>query len=315
MQKYKIVILYTELPKYFYKCLIHLTKYNNVDILVVQHDPQPDAPFLFNEVNNSIKILNKSNYTNKELNNILYNFKPNIIYVAGWTDFSYLKIAYKYKKSIPIILGLDNIYVGSLKQLLNITLFKYILKLFFNHVWVPGIPQYYYARLLNYKHTEITTGLYCADIDLYKNYKEPNYNNLKNSIIYIGRFVKYKFVKELYDTFNEIIEEENSNWELIMIGNGTEKNNLIETNNIKIIDFQQPEKLIHYCEPALVFCIPSTTENWGVVLHEFVSAGKLILASDGVASTSDFIIENYNGFLFKSGDKQSLKDNLKKIMN
>ena len=177
MKKYKIVILYTELAEYFYKCLIHLNKHYNVEILVVQHDSHPDAPFHFKEENNSIKILNKSNYTIKELDNIVYNFKPNIFYVTGWTDLSYLKIVYKYNKSIPIILGLDNIYVGSLKQLLNITLFKYFLKLFFNHVWVPGIPQYYYARLLNYKHSEIMTGLYCADIELFKNYKEPNYNN------------------------------------------------------------------------------------------------------------------------------------------
>ena len=313
MKKYKILILYTELAEYFLKCLIHTANHYTVDILLIQHDPHPDAPFVFKEVNNTIRILNKSNYTSIELDILIENFTPNIIYVTGWSDYTYLKIAFKYKKKLPVILGLDNNYNGSFKQILNITIFKYILKLFFNHVWVPGISQYHYARLLNFSHNDIMTGLYCADTELFKKFRESN--NKKNSIIYIGRFVKYKFVKELYEIFNEIILEGNFNWDLIMIGNGPEKKYLKDTQNIKIINFQQPEELIKYTEPASVFCIPSITENWGVVLHEFVSAGKLILASDGVASTSDFIIDNYNGFLFKSGDKNSLKETLKKIMN
>jgi glycosyltransferase involved in cell wall biosynthesis len=48
-------------------------------------------------------------------------------------------------------------------------------------------------------------------------------------------------------------------------------------------------------------------------LHEFAAAGFPLIASDAVGAGEAFIQDGENGYLFKSGDNNALKEILKKI--
>lgn len=77
--------------------------------------------------------------------------------------------------------------------------------------------------------------------------------------------------------------------------------------------FIQPENFGPIIENGGVFILPSHFEPWGVVLHEFASASFPLIASDAVGAATTFITEGDNGFIFKAGDKEGLKNQLKKI--
>ena len=51
----------------------------------------------------------------------------------------------------------------------------------------------------------------------------------------------------------------------------------------------------------------------GVSLHEFVSAGFPIIVSDKVGS-SEIFAKKVNGFIVRSGSKESIKEGLRKFM-
>ena len=100
-----------------------------------------------------------------------------------------------------------------------------------------------------------------------------------------------------------------------MIGNGDLRCDFEGINNLKIKDFIQPEFLKNEIQDAGCFILPSIKEPWGVVVHEFSAAGLPMIISDKVGAKSTFLINNFNGFDFKSGNSDSLKDKMLKIIN
>ena len=68
-------------------------------------------------------------------------------------------------------------------------------------------------------------------------------------------------------------------------------------------------------QKASAFCLPSHYEPWGVVVHEAVAAGCPMIVSDGVSAGTAFVKNGYNGYVFKSKDKASLKKALQSIIN
>ena len=65
-----------------------------------------------------------------------------------------------------------------------------------------------------------------------------------------------------------------------------------------------------------LFCLPSQgpSETWGLAVNEAMAAGKAILVSNKVGCGKDLINES-NGYIFKSSDVTSLRQCLTKILS
>ena len=61
--------------------------------------------------------------------------------------------------------------------------------------------------------------------------------------------------------------------------------------------------------------MPSLDEPWGVVVHEFCSAGLPIILSSKVGAKSSFLIKGFNGYEFEALNVTSLSESLLKIIN
>lgn len=64
---------------------------------------------------------------------------------------------------------------------------------------------------------------------------------------------------------------------------------------------------------AGVFVMPSRFEPWGVVLHEFCTAGFPVICSDKVGAAEAFCKQNENGYIYPSENVNELKKCIKKI--
>lgn len=311
--KPRLLFLYTELAGYFIACLKKLSELHDVDIEVIHWSVNKEAPFHFN-FNGAVNFTEKNTLSNKQLIQKVESMSPDFIYCSGWIDKDYLSIAKKYKKKIPVVIGLDNQWTGSIKQRIACVLSRFTLLNIFTHCWVAGNRQKKYALKLGFNNSNILMGYYSADVDLFMGMGDTCLSSKKanypHRFIYAGRYYKFKGINDLWDAFITWQNEAPNDWELWCVGTGTEPP--VKHAKIKHLGFIQPENFSNVIENGGVFVLPSHFEPWGVVLHEFASAGFPLIASEVVGSIEVFIKEGENGFTFKGGDIEGLKALLKK---
>ena len=314
-KKVKILFLYAELAGYFISCLDILLK-RGVEIHVIHLPVNKEAPFsiFFNE-----KILRyqRNEFNKKQLIELVKKISPNLIYSSGWTDRDYLSVCRKFNGNIPVIVGFDNKWEGSIKQRLGILFSNVTIHNYFSHCWIPGIPQYEFAKRLGFKNENILTGFYTCDFNLFYNlylkYNESKKIKFPRRLIFVGRYVEAKGIKYLWKAFAEFQEESSNAWELWCIGTGDIEP--IVHPKIKHFGFVQPNEMGRFIAETGVFILPSSFEPWGVVVHEFASAGFPLLCSNEVGAADVFLKEGENGFIFKAGDISDLKNAMKKIFS
>jgi glycosyltransferase involved in cell wall biosynthesis len=316
MERKKIVFLYTELATYFLACVEKLSQQPNVEVHIVRWPLNKEAPFNFSFSEN-IKIYNRNDFQSKnKLADLLNNMNPSVIYCSGWMDKIYLRICKQYKNKIPVILGFDNQWKGSAKQRIACIISPLKILNHFSHCWVPGSLQYEYALRLGFKKENILTGFYCCDFDLFHNQytvnKEQKQHQFPKRFIYVGRYVEHKGIKDLWQAFIDLQNEDPNDWELWCLGVGDI--DPIGHQKIKHFGFVQPNDLAKYIKETGVFVLPSHFEPWGVVVHEFGAAGFPIICSDEVGAKTAFVENNVNGYIYKAGNSIELKKQLKKIM-
>ena len=67
---------------------------------------------------------------------------------------------------------------------------------------------------------------------------------------------------------------------------------------------------------ADVFVLPSggPGETWGLAVNEAMAAGKPVLVSDKCGCAPDLVDDGVNGFVFKNGQVDDLKDKLERMV-
>lgn len=293
----RILILYTELASYTLACINELAK-RDPEILIVRWPINKEAPFKFS-FPDTVKVMDRDSLTSSELINLASDFRPHLCYVSGWLDKGYLNVAKVLRKTIPVIVGFDNQWTGSIKQrIAGVLAFKKI-KPYFSHAWVPGEPQVRFAKNLGFESDKILTGVYSADTELFEGIYhkgiEIKRQRYPHKLLYVGRYVEWKGVAELWKAF-EATKANRRDWELICIGTGEMFDSRPEIEGVKHVGFVQPHELDKYICDAGAFILPSKFEPWGVVLHEYAAAGLPIISSAKVGAASDYLINNENGW-------------------
>lgn len=296
-------------------CFRQLVHHFNVEIHLVQWKAQKLTPYVVEDLPGIITY-DRESFSKDRLLSLAENINPDLIFVSGWMDKGYLILCEHFKKrGVKVLCGLDNQWDNSLKQRLITLLRQRYVHKYFTHSFVPGIRQYEYARRMGFKAQNITLGAYTADTTLFNNPRAKPKINKK--ILFVGRFNKVKGIDLLINSFISIITEYKrfEDWELILIGNGPEKESYLTSTNIKILDFMPQDEVLHVTQDVDFFCLASRMEPWGVVIHEMAAAGLPLLLSDVAGAGTEYLIDGYNGFQFKNHNEPDLKENLLKLMS
>ena len=313
----KILFLYTRYAKYFDEALKSFLKKNpDYSAVILRYKTDENAPLHFTESERIIFKFKSEFQAKEDLIEYINSLNPVAIYTSGWSDKLYREIAKIYIRKIPVVIGLDNPFVGSLRQILGIPYFWIFRKQLYSHIWVAGPPQEKFAKRLGFKPNQILHGLYTCDDDSF--YKKDKYKVENRELLFVGRFVPYKQPHVLIEVFNQILSEElNNGWSLRFIGNGPLKAKLeaVDSGYINVEGFVQPEELPDKMRSASAFCLPSKGEHWGVVVHEAVSCGLPLVLSNTTFSSSLFLEEGKNGFSFLTDQRESLRDALINLFN
>lgn len=139
----------------------------------------------------------------------------------------------------------------------------------------------------------------------------------KNIILTVGRMVKSKQHEHLINIFSLI---DNNDWELHFVGDGPERNNLIDLAIKLKIDSRVyfhgfSNDVIKFYETAKIFAFTSNSEGFPNVLGEAMSHGLATITYDFIAGASDLIINNHNGILIELNNQISFKNKLVELIN
>jgi len=309
------LFLYTELAGYSIDCFReHLRLHPNDTIHVVHYPINQEAPFQFH-IPQGVFMHEKKKLGAEGLYELIKQIRPDLILMSGWQDKDYLRLARMAGKAYRFVLCLDNTWRGTLKQWLLLLPARIILKTITRFCWVPGEPQKKYAVILGFKPENVFTGFYAANLQRYRDLAAKMKSGERpRRFLVVARYIPQKGYDLLWKAFMSLHKEGNKEWELWCAGTGPLYEHRIQYPGIRHLGFVQPEEMEYLISQTDVFVLPSRFEPWGVVVQEFAAAGMPLILSDAVNAHHAFLKPRENGFLFKSGDSDSLKDVMKAMM-
>lgn len=308
-----ILILYTELMPYNVVVIRELVK-KGYCVHVVLYDVRRKTPYR-PPLLDGVTYYNRSNYKKSDqLFNMVIKINPNLIWIAGWIDPLYTKVACLARKKlcIPVVSSSDTQWRGG-KQWLNVLTSRFRHRRWFSHMFVAGEWQVKYARKLGFRPDQILMHNLSADFELFSKVdissREKDY---PKRLLYIGRFSPEKGLIYLLKAWQSIADRKG--WKLTLIGNGPEREKLQGYPDVEVFDFMEQKELIGVMEKSGAFILPSIFEPWALVIHEAACAGLPILASDCCGATASFLKDGENGYLFTSGSVDTIRSAIEKLI-
>lgn len=139
--------------------------------------------------------------------------------------------------------------------------------------------------------------------------------------LYVGRFISEKNLSGLLRAYKAYRQEPGSaeSWDLVLVGGGGEEESLrtyASREGIQGVHFagiRQADELADFYALARCFVLPSTSEPWGLVVNEAMSASLPVLVSERCGCVEDLVVDGENGFVFDPYEQYALVERLRRI--
>lgn len=311
---HKVVFLYTELADYIRSCFDALAE-SGAEVHVIAYPVNPEAPFEFDKQNSEVHYYRREDFDDKKLIEFTQQIDPKVVFCSGWIDSGYLTVCRAVTKHRKTILISDNAMTGSPRSILSALRARLFFKPAFDATFVPGRPQDKYARIMGFDERDIKRGFYTIDPKRFAPLSKANTDDshpFPKRFVFAGRYVDFKGVHELWQAFARLGE---TDWELHCIGTGPLFDSRPSLPGLYHHGFVQPSEMDTFVARGGVFVLPSHKEPWGMVVHEFASAGYPLICSDKVGAATAFLIPGKNGYEVRARSINSLADAMKKITN
>jgi len=266
-------------------------------------------------------------------------FNPSAILVYGWAYHSHLKVMRHFKDKIPVWFRGDSTLLDD--QLWVKSLFRgFLLNWVYKHVdfaFYVGTANKAYFKAMGVPDQKLIYAPHAVDNDRFGQDRKEEVRALRDKlaindgeilILFAGKFEEKKDPFILLEAF---IDLNCTNTHLLFVGNGELEEKLKSTalrhivklsaglaqgdnsgNRVHFMDFQNQNMMPVIYQACDLFCLPSQgpAETWGLAVNEAMAAGKSILVSNKVGCNKDLIKEDYNGYVFQSQSRNSLKEKL-----
>jgi len=184
---------------------------------------------------------------------------------------------------------------------------KMFLQKILNSAWKIVVPTTDYVNLISKKYSIPKTKIYRisngVDLEHFRSVTTKLYNPVR--LLSVGRLCKQKNFPLLIQSFKLFMENNRSNMELHIVGEGEEKNKIFD-----LIKKEKLEKKVTLHGALLgkdlydiysysdIFILTSVYESFGLVLIEAMASGLPIVVSDIIA-VKNIVKNNITGLLVK----------------
>jgi glycosyltransferase involved in cell wall biosynthesis len=136
----------------------------------------------------------------------------------------------------------------------------------------------------------------------------------------VARFVGKKNLPGLMDSYAGYLRTQPAGWDLVLSGSGPLEAELREraaslgiTSRVFFPGFLQYDALPAWYAHAGAFILPSTSDQWGLVVNEAMASGLPVLVSSRCGCAPDLVAEGRNGFTWDPADAAALTGLLERV--
>lgn len=260
-----------------------------------------------------------------EMLKVLGRFNPDVILVPGWIGKAQLAaLLWAERERVPAILMSDSQEIDFKRQRWKEKIKSSIIGGFSGSL-VAGTPHAYYVRQLGMQPELVRTGYDVVDNLYFSNGADAarvnsdimrkKYRLPRKYFLTTARLIEKKNLSTLLDAYSEyrrlaVCEQM---WDLVILGDGELRLEIVErikrlelSDHVHLRGFRQYEELPAFYGLADAFILPSSIEQWGLVINEAMASGLPVLVSDRCGCAIDLIEEGKNGYIFAHKDKARL---------
>lgn len=305
IKKKKIVISWNELPKYAAYAIKEIIKKNpEIEIISIKSK----LP-----IKNIDKIINKKIYWIKKDINLSWKDLglkiPDIYFQAGWYIKSFSNLGKEVKQNGgKVVLLSDNSFKNTFRQKIGSIIYKIKYLNNFDAIWVPGKLGVKLMKFFGVPRKNIFQGLYCSNQKIYK--KGKNLTKRAKTFLFVGQLIERKGIVELISSFNKFIIKD-SDWKLIIVGNGPLKKIIPKHKNIDYFSFKKPEEVAKIMKKCRFLVLPTYSDHWPLVISEATLAGCGLIITDVVGNIPE-LSNKKNSIICKSASNSALTEAFEK---
>ena len=229
---------------------------------------------------------------------------PQIFIQSGWSYPAFASLGRQVKANGGNVIGLsDANWRADFRQLIAGPIFFRVRhRRHFDAMLVPGHQGKRLMRWFGMPECKVESGMYGADDRLFL--PGPPLRNRPKTFLFVGQFIERKRVLSLCSAFAKFLKS-HPDWTLHLCGSGAQRSLIPEHAKIIVEDFVQPEQLVQKFHQSRFLVLPSTTEAWGLVVHEAALCGCALLLSDAIGSADD-LANSKNAISFQSNNETDL---------
>ena len=215
--------------------------------------------------------------------------------------------------------------------------FKYVIPIIYPLYKIYSINKLKKEHKLSYLLSDKTILLSSRFIDIYKkklNIDGKRLTYINNPISFDNITVDYSkkenivlIVSRLYETQKKLsiafdiwkqVEVQYSDWKLIVVGDGEDKNyyeNYCRRKNIRNVKFTGLTNPLPYYLKASIFMMTSKNEGWPLTLLETLQTGVVPVVMDSFAALHDIIQDGNNGYIIEYNNKKEFEKKILLLMS
>lgn len=251
------------------------------------------------------------------------------ILVYRWSLFSHFRILRSFGSNPKLFFRGDShllhVQSGGMKGLLK----KWLLRLVYGNVdkafYVGEHNKAYYRHYgfaeeqLLYAPHSVDNERFAIDADRQEanaRAEREQLSILHNCIVflYAGKFYEVKQLQLLVAAFQQL---KGTHYRLLLVGSGEQEEQLrvaaASDDRILFQPFRNQSEMPLVYRLGDVFVLPSKSETWGLGVNEAMACGRPAIVSDACGCAPELIVERETGFVFRSGDKLSLVEQMQKF--
>lgn len=259
------------------------------------------------------------------LNKMVREWNPDAILVIGWSFHSHLSCIRHFHGRIPILFRGDSTLLDErvgIKQVLR----RLFLRWVYRHIdfaLYAGKHNKDYFRMHGMREDQLVFTPHAIDNNRFADNSEGFYKKAAGwrrelgykeddiIILFAGKLEPQKDLGVLLKLAKQIKDER---VKFLLVGNGALESQIKQEGaalpNVKFMDFQNQSIMPIVYRLGHIFILPSVSETWGLALNEAMACGLPVIASNKVGGAVDLIKPEENGFIFQSGDVDSLYNQL-----
>jgi glycosyltransferase involved in cell wall biosynthesis len=313
----RVAILWTRLSGYMNACMRELAGRDNVEISVIHEAAGGEAPFeesMFGWIAN--RYVWSARPDSDSVMKRMHLFSPDILIISGWHIPAYRRVAKAQHNKSLRVMAMDNQWSGTFKQRIGALFAPFYVQPIADMAWVPGDRQAVFARKLGFEQHAILRGLYTCNYPAFEEvYRRRSASTPRapRSFLYVGRFSTEKGLDTLVEAYELYRKANIMPWPLVCCGAGSLRHLLEGQPGIHVEGFVQPQRLPDLLTSAGCLVLSSVFEPWALVIHEAVSSGLPVLASESAGAAVHLVQPGYNGFIFTRRNAEALANYMSRI--